>query len=375
MKSILFCFASFGILLLLIACEPNEVNLRDEFLTDNIIEETLPEDCFEFVYPLELQLPDGDVLTANSDADLEALFGEYAEEEEYVMFVFPVSILDTNGEELTLSGEAFYEFLDHCEDGYEDTEEECVQLVYPVNIELPDGSIVELENEAELDAIYEGLEDADEELSFQFPITVLYDGVELNVSEAEFEELENSCDEELSWYLIFEGECFDFVYPIFLTMPNGDVLNVDDATSIEEVLEAWYIQHPDAAGDPVLNYPVDLVFDEIDLAYTANDEEELWEAFEYCEEDVEHDDDFLNHEDWCFDLVLPVSLEMPDGSELEVGLDQELSSAIENWYAESDQEWDGLPELIFPLSILFDDGSELELLNGGALEEAIEDCE
>ena len=54
-----------------------------------------------------------------------------------------------------------------------------------ISIELPDGSTVELENEAELDAIYEDFEDTDEELSFQFPITVLYDGVELNVSEAE----------------------------------------------------------------------------------------------------------------------------------------------------------------------------------------------
>ena len=430
-----------------------ELNIDEETITDVINEDGLSDDCLELVFPLEVKLPNGDIEEIADGASLEALFGGFDDEGEFPEFIFPLDVINVDGEQVSVNEEEFYILMEACEG--DSDEEDCIALVFPVTIELADGTIQEVYDEEGLEAIYADLDDDDEEPQFQFPITVLFDDMEITVSAEELEELEESCydsdeeddfcfelvyplslilpdgsvlevdsgealeavfeeydamdeypefefpltiqteegeelmvfEEEFEEYIeACEGEkdwfdilgdevCFDFVYPIFFTMPNGDVLSIEDAGLIEEILEEWYTQHPDATGELALNYPIDLVFDEIDLAYTANNEEELWEAFEYCEEDDEHCDDVFDLDEWCFELILPVSFEMPDGSELEVGPDQEILAAIENWYEESNQDWDELPGFIFPVSISFDDGSEQELFDEESLGEAIEDCE
>ena len=456
MKNLWLYILLFGILAASISCEQEgleDLNIDEETITDVINEEGLSDDCLELVFPLEVKLPNGNIEEIADGASLEELFSGFDDEGEFPEFIFPLDVINADGEQISVNEEEFYILLEDCEG--DNDEGNCIELVFPVTIELADGTIQEVEDAEALEAIYADLDDDDEEPQFQFPITVVFDDIEMTVSAEELEELEESCYEsdeeddfcfelvypvslilpdgnslevdneealeaifeeyedmdeypafefpltievedgeelmvseeefeayveacegEKDWFEILGEEvCFDFVYPVFLTMPNGDVLSIEDADAVEEILEEWYSQHPDAIGEAELNYPVDLVFDEIDLAYTANNEEELWEAFEYCEEDDEHCDDIFDLEDWCFELILPVSFEMPDGSELQVGPDQEILYAIENWYEESDQEWDELPGLIFPVSVLFEDGSEQELSDEESFEEAIEDCE
>jgi hypothetical protein len=380
MKNLWICTLLCGILAASISCEQDalqDLNIDEEGITDIISENDLSEDCLELVFPLEVKLPDGNIEEVADGAALEELFSGY-EDEEFPEFVFPLQVLNEEEEEFSVSEEEYYILLEACES--DSDEEDCIELVFPITVELSDGTIQEVEDEDALEAIYESITDDEGEPQFQFPITVLFDEVELTVSEEELDELEESCsesdEEDGGWFDILEEEaCFDFVYPVFLTMPNGDVLSIEDGDFIGELVEEWYTEHPDANGEPELHYPLELVFDEIDLAYTANNEEELWGAFEYCEEDDEQHDDFLDIEDWCFELILPVSLIMPDGSELEIGPDQEILSLIENWYEESDQEWDEVPELVFPVSILYDDQSELELFDEESFKDAIEDCE
>jgi len=73
-------------------------------------------------------------------------------------------------------------------------------------------------------------------------------------------------------------------------------------------------------------------------------------------------------------LVLRITMEMPDGSELEIGPDMDIFTLIEEWYENHDEDWDEVPALIYPIEILYDDGSLEEIPDEEALEEAIEDC-
>lgn len=85
-------------------------------------------------------------------------------------------------------------------------------------------------------------------------------------------------------------------------------------------------------------------------------------------------DIFNEWEDFmCFDIQFPISVTMPDESQISIGNEDELYEAVESYYEMSD-EYDGLPEINFPFNIIFyfddENGNEIEEIVGvGSYEE------
>ena len=85
-------------------------------------------------------------------------------------------------------------------------------------------------------------------------------------------------------------------------------------------------------------------------------------------------DIFNEWEDFmCFDIQFPISVTMPDESQISIGNEDELYEAVESYYEMSD-EYDGLPEINFPINIIFyfddENGNEIEEIVGvGSYEE------
>ena len=85
-------------------------------------------------------------------------------------------------------------------------------------------------------------------------------------------------------------------------------------------------------------------------------------------------DIFNEWEDFmCFDIQFPISVTMPDESQVSIGNEDELYEAVESYYEMSD-EYDGLPEINFPINIIFyfddENGNEIEEVVGvGSYEE------
>ena len=72
--------------------------------------------------------------------------------------------------------------------------------------------------------------------------------------------------------------------------------------------------------------------------------------------DEDNDGDYDAFEEWvnymCFDIQFPITVTMPDGSQVSVGNENELYEAVDLYYEMSD-EYDGLPEINFPINIIF----------------------
>ena len=72
--------------------------------------------------------------------------------------------------------------------------------------------------------------------------------------------------------------------------------------------------------------------------------------------DQDNDGDYDVFDEWenfmCFDIQFPISITMPDGSQISVGNEDELYEAVELYYEMSD-EFDDLPEINFPFNIVF----------------------
>jgi hypothetical protein len=93
--------------------------------------------------------------------------------------------------------------------------------------------------------------------------------------------------------------------------------------------------------------------------------------------DEDNDGYYDVFEEWdnymCFDIQFPISVTMPDESQISIANEDELYEAVESYYEMSD-EYDGLPEINFPINIIFyfddENGNEIEEIVGvGSYEE------
>jgi len=242
--------------------------------------------CFDIVYPITIQMPDGSTLSIDGeeDTDLEIVKNYYEENdtEEKPSMVFPITIITYEGVTKTISSE------EEMSDAYRgcsgrdrerdwDRERDCFELVYPVTYVLPDGSTIEISDEEDeagwesLKSWYEANPESEERPSLQYPVDIVYeseeseDGETITInSEDEMMVAKEECREmwgEEDWEE--EEECYAFVYPISFLMPDGSTIEIssegDEAgwMSIREYYEA----NPSSEEEPSMQFPVDIVFE------------------------------------------------------------------------------------------------------------------
>ena len=163
-----------------------------------------------------------------------------------------------------------------------------------------------------------------------------------------------------------DWKCFDLVLPVSYTMPDGSTITVENENDWD-ALKDWYEANPESEEKPELQFPVNVEFD--DREGTANvlvsNEEEMRGIYSRCgggrdDEDRE-----------CFNLVLPVSYTMPDGSTITVENEEDWIS-IRDWY-EANPESEEKPELQFPVNVEFDDET-ITVNSAEELRELTQEC-
>ena len=260
----------------------------------------------------------------------------------------------------------------------------CFDLVFPLTYNMPDGSSITVESDeesnwSEIKDWYEENPELEEKPELQFPVVIFYEDESVTLSN--FEELRGAysrCeprrgrdDHKRS------RQCFTLVYPLSYTMPDGSVMEVTgDDEDGWTTLKNWYEENPGYEEVmPNLNYPVDIVFEteEGENVVTVNSEEEMELAKRDCREDWEEEGEDNDRE--CFEMVLPVTFVMPDGSLLTVSEDSDWLN-VRLWYEENgDVEEE--PSYQFPVDIVYEteDGNNTVTINSqDELESAEEEC-
>ena len=335
--------------------------------------------CFDIVYPISIQMPDGSILSIDGeeDTDLE-LVKEYYEEndtEEKPSMVFPITIITYEGVTKTINSEG------EMSDAYRgcsrrdrerdwDNDRECFELVYPVTYVLPDGSTIEISEEDEagwesLKSWYDENPESDERPSLQYPVDIIFEFEESDESEIltinneeEMMAAKEECREiwgEEEWE---KDECFELVYPVTYVLPDGSTIEISEEDEAGwESLKSWYDENPESDERPSLQYPVDIIFefeesDESEIL-TINNEEEMMEVKEECRE-------IWGEEEWdegeeCYSLVYPISFVLPDGSIIEIsGEDDEAGWMSIREYYEENPSSEEEPSMQFPIDIVFE---------------------
>jgi hypothetical protein len=242
----------------------------------------------------------------------------------------------------------------------------CFDLSLPVSYTMPDGSTITVSNEEDWDAIkswYEENPESEEKPVLQFPVNVEFDNregtVNVVVNNAEemremYSRCSNGRDDD-------ERECFDLSLPVSYTMPDGSTITVSNEEDWDAI-KSWYEENPESEEKPVLQFPVNVEFD--DETVTVNSEEELRELKQECWRDE-------SEERQCFELVFPVTFIMPDASTITVDTDDDAGwQPVKDWY-EANPDSDERPTLQFPVDIIYeteDGDSTLSINNDEEME-------
>ena len=406
MKYLLSMFALIG-LLFLSGCQ-NEDDFNTT-LNDDVTEfnDDFITDCFAFVFPISYTMPDGSTLVINNEDEWESAFDDwYANNpptDVKPALQYPVQVITPDNDQIiTLQNED--ELIDLKQDCYGDYDKFCFEFVFPLTVIMPDGSTITNNDEDEFwSAItdwYDTHPDVDQKPEFQYPIQIILADVDEIITvndDDEFEDYLADCWDE-------EEDCYEFVFPLTVIMPDGSTITGNDEHDLEQAIEDWYDAHPDVDEEPVLQFPVQVITLTSDVPLTVNNEDDL---------DAIEDDCWDDEEDDCYEFVFPLTVIMPDGSTITGNNEDELEQAIDDWYDAHpdvneepalqfpvqvitltsdvpltvnneddldaieddcwDDEEDDCYEFVFPLTIIMPDGSTITGNNEDELEQAIDD--
>jgi len=147
----------------------NIVTVNDESEWETVFENGGEYDYFEIVFPLNVILTDGTAQTIEDEEGIEALYedcfgGQWEDPEDcdstYIEelcfeFVYPINIELPDGSSVSVSDEenlftTIYEFYEENPDSDEDP-----TLTYPIDVVLEDGTTATVNNEDELEEVFE----------------------------------------------------------------------------------------------------------------------------------------------------------------------------------------------------------------------------
>ena len=168
--------------------------------------------------------------------------------------------------------------------------------------------------------------------------------------------------------------CYEFVFPITISFPDGSSTEVADYAGLREALKTYHEANPDGER-PTLGFPLDVLTEDGEMI-TVNSREELHELRVQCRREF-----FANHRPgghrfrgmFCFKLDFPVSIEFPDGTTVEVQDRLDLQYNLRRWRKDN-PEIDERPALVFPLSVTMEDGTQVTVDSKEALKELKDSC-
>jgi hypothetical protein len=171
----------------------------------------------------------------------------------------------------------------------------CFELVFPVTFDMPDGSTITVQNDdedgwAEIKSWYEANPDAEERPALQYPVVIFFEEESITInSNQDMHEAYGECYADRGDGIREDRECFEMVYPITFTMPDGSSITIEtNDESGWDALKNWYDENEGYEEvRPELEYPIDIVYetDEGDITVTINNEQEMITFREECEDD------------------------------------------------------------------------------------------
>ena len=243
--------------------------------------------CFSLNYPVTVQFSGGSTLTASNAATLKTVIREWREDnpdalpEDYPDLVFPYEVTLKTGRVVTIENEEDQkELRETCGELW--SRWKCFKMVFPLEIAIPNGDTVELSGPRALRKAIKRWKE-NHPSTDQHP-TIVYP-IDIELSNGEIITINNR--EQLKTYMdkctdIYgKRKCYKLAFPATVDFPDGTSLEAEDRDQLHQFLRDWKHDNPDATDRPSLAYPYDVILHNGDMKTIANDEDK--EALkDYC---------------------------------------------------------------------------------------------
>lgn len=170
------------------------------------------------------------------------------------------------------------------------------------------------------------------------------------------------------------GGCFEFVFPLQLTLSDGTTLDIDSKDALRTTIQNVRLESTDNAK-PDFVFPLSVIVDEetIELATL----QELQELKSNCRSSRVTQGGKGNRvkdtRTQCFSIVYPVSFSFEDGSSVSVESRDELREAF-RVFKEENPDATERPSKVYPITVTLEDGESIEVADEAAYNELIESC-
>lgn len=232
--------------------------------------------CFTFVFPVELVLRDGSIITTNDGRELRQAIRRIRTTRLRANFVYPFSVELANGS--TLSVETFLTFrrlVRQCRDLDRPERTQCITINYPIDVTLRD-SVISVGNALQLRRVLQGSPRNGASIVYPIQLTYTESGEVVTANNArELRDLRHDCfqrgeDDD-------RGEsCYRVLFPIDLTIGNRTITVVNR--------EEWLVTvRRFRARLPVsISYPITLIERDGEEETVINSREEWADARAAC---------------------------------------------------------------------------------------------
>ena len=168
--------------------------------------------------------------------------------------------------------------------------------------------------------------------------------------------------------------CYEFVFPLVISFPDGTEAEVDDYPAMREALKSYRETNPDGEK-PTLGYPLEVMTQDGEIISVA-DSGELQVLNRECRRDF-----FIRHHHrghrfrgmFCFRLTYPVSIVFPDETVKEIPGPHILQHTLRFWRA-NHPDSEERPELQYPVTVKMEDGTTVTVESKEALKELKDEC-
>ena len=257
----------------------------------------------------------------------------------------------------------------------------CFNPVFPVTLEYADGTTEEVADQdamiAALKAYKEANPGSSERPKIQFPFDIeLKNGDIVTLeSEDDLKEALENCKGRKGGKKGKKGkkdrkgnrgDCFEINFPVTLEYADGTTEEVADADAMKAAIKAWREANPGSKDRPSFVFPIDVTLENGDVV-TVEDADGLKELAQDCRPERK------DKRGDCFEINFPVTLEYADGTTEEVADADAMKAAIKAWHEANPGSKDR-PSFVFPIDVTLENGDVVTVEDADGFKALAKDC-
>ena len=328
--------------------------------------------CFEFVFPISVELPNGDTLEIKGEREHKNFIERWKNSSlnGRPKIIFPIDVTLADGSNTTLnSPEELKKLIESCLPDRPSVKP-CYKVIFPVQVKLPNDSTITINSADAFAALLKRWRDkhpnADRHPQIVLPYQVeKADGTIVRITGADdLRKILAECKPGPDRPSVGPDPrpCFRIVFPDTIQHPDGSTAIATDAEDFAKQALAWRRGHPAANGATIVKIPFGIVYRDSTTAVIAS-AEDLRKANAKCGIDLTP----------CFDVIFPAKVKLPSGVVVEIRSADAFRELIERWVKNNPLSTDR-PEFVFPYRVKTKNGRTVVLNDKEDLRKLLANC-